>query len=118
MRSGMGALASRANRVAAFAILAFLPLHIVETSFAVFAPSRYDAEMRLYRLPPFVVAEYLLVAAVIYHMLWGTFVMVVELAPWTARWRFLLWTALAAGYAVALFAVALIMIVPLFPGGR
>lgn len=118
MRPGVGALASRVNRVAALAVLGFLALHIAETSLAVFAPPVYDATMRLYRMPPFVVAEFLLVAAVMYHVLWGSFVMVVELAPRTARRRRLVWCALAAGYAVTLVAVAYIMIFPLFPGGR
>ncbi|WP_165964458.1 hypothetical protein [Actinomadura sp. KC216] len=109
----LGTTLSLVNRVCGVAVLLFLLLHIAETSLVLFSPRLYDATMDAFRTPPMVVAEFLLIAAVVYHLLWGLLVMAIEVAPRTARRRTSVWWGLGVGYAAALAAIAWIMLVPL-----
>jgi succinate dehydrogenase / fumarate reductase cytochrome b subunit len=109
----VGAVLTAINRICGLCVLAFLLLHIAETSLAVWAPQVYDATLVLFRSPAFVAAEFVLVAAVLYHVLWGLFVMIVELRPRLTEHRRAAWSVLAVLYGALVVGLVAVMLIPL-----
>ncbi len=73
------------HRVSGLAILSFLALHIVDTSWVYFAPAAYLEAIHLYGSVPFLISEYALFAAIIYHGVNGLNIILKDTFPnwWT-----------------------------------
>ncbi len=69
------------HRLSGLGVLAFLLLHIIDTSTVYFAPSAYTFFVTLYKNPFFGIAEIILGAAVIYHALNGLRVVIMDFWP-------------------------------------
>lgn len=73
------------HRVSGLAVLAFLVIHILDTSTVYFFPSLYEHAIGLYRTTPFILGEIGLAAALIYHGLNGYKIIYFDQKP--ARWK-------------------------------
>lgn len=69
------------HRVSGMAILAFLVIHIIDTSWVYFWPEGYMHAIELYRSVPFLLSEYALMAAIIYHAVNGLNIIVKDTFP-------------------------------------
>ena len=69
------------HRISGLAVLLFLTVHIVDTSFVYFAPPLYEEALKLYKSVPFGIGEVLLMAAVLYHAANGIRVALVDFFP-------------------------------------
>ncbi len=69
------------HRVSGLAILFFLAIHIVDTSFVAWWPEAYGEAIRLYSSPVFLISEYALFAAIIYHGLNGLNIVIKDAFP-------------------------------------
>lgn len=69
------------HRISGLAILAFLALHIVDTSWVYFAPAAYLEAIHLYGSVPFLISEYALFAAIIYHGINGLNIILKDTFP-------------------------------------
>lgn len=79
-RGGEGMWAWILHRVSGVLVTIFLLFHILDT-FLLGWPEIYDWLMRLYSHPVFHTGEVVLVAAVLYHAINGTRIMVMEFWP-------------------------------------
>ena len=81
-----GHLSFLLHRLTGLGTLLFLMIHIVDTSFAYFAPQLYDHAIAIYRLTPFMIGEIILVFSVIFHGVNGLRIAYVDMlkpADWT-----------------------------------
>ncbi|MBL8093415.1 MAG: hypothetical protein JNL73_04545 [Anaerolineales bacterium] len=69
------------HRVSGLAILLFLAIHIVDTSWVAYWPQEYQHAIELYGSIPFLVSEYFLFAAIVYHAVNGLNVIVKDTFP-------------------------------------
>jgi succinate dehydrogenase / fumarate reductase cytochrome b subunit len=69
------------HRVSGLAILLFLVIHIVDTSWVAYAPEAYMHAINLYGTLPFLVSEYFLFAAIIYHSINGLNIVIKDTFP-------------------------------------
>ncbi len=69
------------HRVSGIAILLFLAIHIVDTSWVAYWPEEYKHAIELYGSIPFLVSEYFLFAAIVYHAINGLNVIVKDTFP-------------------------------------
>lgn len=79
-KGGEGMWAWILHRVSGVLIAVFLLFHILDT-FLLGWPDLYNTLMRLYAMPVFHTGEVLLVAAVLYHAINGTRIMLMEFWP-------------------------------------
>ena len=95
------------HRISGLAVLLFLTVHIVDTSFVYFAPPLYEEALKLYKSVPFGIGEVLLMAAVLYHAANGIRVLLVDFFPrlttrqremWTLVWVFFAITFIPSAY--------------------
>jgi succinate dehydrogenase cytochrome b556 subunit len=80
-RGREGHLAFIFHRVSGLAILFFLAIHIVDTSFVYFWPEGYGEAIELYSSPVFLISEYALFAAIIYHSINGLNIIIKDAFP-------------------------------------
>ena len=98
------------HRLSGLAVLLFLTVHIVDTSFVYFAPPLYEEALKLYKSVPFGIGEVLLMAAVLYHAANGIRVALVDFFPQlTTRQRemwVLVWVIFAATFIPSAYIMA------------
>lgn len=70
-----------AHRLSGLAILAFLVLHVWDTSTAHYFPNFYEWTVSLYKIPLFGVGEILVAGAVFYHALNGVRITLLDFKP-------------------------------------
>lgn len=80
-RGKEGQLAWIGHRAAGLGTLLFFITHVIDTSWVYFAPELYAHAVALYKSPPFLVGEVLLMAAVIYHAFNGLRIAVMDMRP-------------------------------------
>lgn len=80
-RGREGHLAFILHRVSGLAILFFLMIHVVDTSFVYFWPEGYADAIELYSSPLFLISEYALFAAIIYHGINGLNIILKDAFP-------------------------------------
>lgn len=69
------------HRVSGLAILLFLAIHIVDTSWVAYAPELYLHAIALYASLPFLISEYFLFAAIVYHAVNGVNIILKDTFP-------------------------------------
>jgi succinate dehydrogenase / fumarate reductase cytochrome b subunit len=69
------------HRVSGLAILLFVAIHVVDTSWVYFWPEGYGHAIDLYRSVPFLLSEYALMAAIVYHAINGLNIILKDTFP-------------------------------------
>lgn len=69
------------HRVSGLAILLFLFIHVFDTSWVYFAPESYEHAIELYGSLPFLLSEYALFAAIVYHAINGLNIIIKDTFP-------------------------------------
>jgi len=82
-RGREGQLAWIGHRLAGLRTLLFFTMHVVDTSWVYFAPDLYEEAIKLYKWPPFLAGEMLLMLAVIYHAYNGLRIAIMDMRPRT-----------------------------------
>lgn len=99
-----------AHRISGFAIFAFLALHIVDVGLIAISPSLYDEVHVLYGSTPMRLFEVALLAGILWHVLNGLRLLVLDLVDVGARTsERLLWAAFAATFALTVPAAIVIL---------
>lgn len=73
------------HRVTGLGVLLFFVLHVIDTSWSVFYPDKYEEAIKIYQTPLFTIGEFALVAAVVYHALNGIRIAILDNRP--AMWK-------------------------------
>ncbi len=73
------------HRIAGLGTLLFLTIHILDTATVYFFPSLYNDAVGIYRLPPFLLGEIILVLCIIFHGVNGLKIILFDYVPslWT-----------------------------------
>jgi len=99
-------LAALVHRLSGLALAAFLPLHFLTLGLAIEGAARFDAALRWTEQPLVKLAETVLVALVVVHLLGGLRLLVLENLSWRdGQQRLALLAAAAAGLAAFAFLV-------------
>lgn len=97
------------HRLTGLGVVLFLVIHVVDTSWAVFYPELYVEAIASYQTPLFTVAEFGLVAAVVYHALNGLRIIIMDYRPqWWKYQRNAAW-GVVVGTVVLLIPVFVLM---------
>lgn len=89
------------HRASGLGVLAFLVLHVADTSLVILDPAAYNTVVNLYRQPFFDGIEIVLIGPLIFHAVNGLRIVIQDLWPgWVVRQR----QMLQATYAVTVFA--------------
>lgn len=113
-RGQTGQWAQLLHRVTGLGVAAFLLLHILDTALLGFGPDLYNAFVAFYHLPPVLVVEVLLAAAVIYHAINGIRITIIDF--WdkgSFHQETLFWSAVAV-FFVLFLPTAYFMLIPVF----
>ena len=103
-RYAVGSWAFTLHRIAGVAIAVYGTAHIIVISLAR-QGEVFDRVMRLFQTPPFLVAELLLIAAILYHGLNGFRIILFDLGIGIEQQKGLFWGLMALGVVIfALFA--------------
>lgn len=78
-RGREGQLSFILHRLTGLGVLAFLVIHVLDTSTVFFLPSHYDHAIELYRSLPFMIGEIFLVFSLIYHGVNGARIAIFDL---------------------------------------
>lgn len=78
-RGREGQLSFVLHRLTSLGILAFLSVHVLDTSTVFFFPSHYDHAISIYQSVPFMISEIFLVFSVIYHGVNGARIAILDL---------------------------------------
>ena len=97
------------HRISGLAVLLFLTVHIVDTSFVYFAPPLYEEALKLYKSVPFGIGEVLLMAAVLYHAANGLRVLLVDFFPQLTTRQREMWALVWVFFAITFIPSAYIM---------
>lgn len=97
------------HRLSGLGILAFLTIHIMDTSMAYFYPPLYEEALKLYKSVPFGIGEIFLAAALLYHAFNGLRVALVDLKPELTVYQRQLWIGVWALFLVTFLPAAYIM---------
>ncbi len=97
------------HRVTGVAIILFLFAHIVDTAVVGWGPEAYNRVITVYENPLVRVLELGLVAAVIYHALNGTKIMLIDFFPQLVRYIRALGIATAAAFLASMLPITYIM---------
>ncbi|MFH1483156.1 MAG: succinate dehydrogenase, cytochrome b556 subunit, partial [Chloroflexota bacterium] len=100
-RYAVGAWAFSLHRIAGVTIATYGLAHIIVISFASWG-GPFESIMRLFQSPPFLLAELLLMAAILFHALNGFRIILFDLGIGIERQKGLFWGLMALG--VVLFA--------------
>ena len=103
------------HRLSGIGVLAYLFMHIVETSMVTLGPDVYNATLGLFRNLPIRLGEIVLMAALVYHSLNGLKVILLDLVPATTRWYRPLTLGVIGATMLAMVPLALIMLAPYAP---
>ena len=99
-------LAALVHRLSGLALAAFLPLHFLALGLAIQGEARLDTMLRWTEQPLVKLAETVLVALVVVHLLGGLRLLVMENLSWRdGQQRFALIAAAAAGLVAFVFLV-------------
>ncbi len=112
-RGGGGMVLFFLHRITGLAVLGFLALHILDTFLVVLGPGPYNAVMRVYHHPLFRVAEWVLVACVLFHALNGLRVVLLDLSEWCVRNDWALRPAVALLFVLGMAPTSVLMLGPL-----
>ncbi len=105
-RGKVGQWAWVLHRLTGLGVIVFLILHVVDTSWAAFAPESYEQAIREYQSPLFTIGEFFLVASVVFHALNGLRIITLDYKPeW---WRY------QERATLLVFALTLLILVPTF----
>lgn len=74
------------HRLTGLGVVLFLFLHVIDTSWAVFAPESYEKAIASYQSPLFTIGEFILIACVVYHALNGLRIAIMDFRP--AFWKY------------------------------
>lgn len=69
------------HRASGLAILLFVAIHVTDTSWVAYAPAAYAEAINLYGSLPFLIAEYFLLAAIVYHAINGLNIIIKDSFP-------------------------------------
>lgn len=69
------------HRLTGLGVVFFLFIHVIDTSWAVFAPEAYNHAIAIYQTPLFTLGEFVLVFAVVYHALNGLRISIFDFKP-------------------------------------
>lgn len=69
------------HRVSGLAILLFVAIHVVDTSWVAYWPTSYEHAIDLYGSLPFLISEYFLFAAIVYHGINGLNIIIKDTFP-------------------------------------
>lgn len=69
------------HRITGLGVLFFFILHVIDTSWSVFFPGKYEEAIAIYQTPLFTMGEFALVAAVVYHALNGLRIAIFDYRP-------------------------------------
>ncbi len=95
------------HRISGLAVLLFLTIHIVDTSFVYFSPTLYNDALFIYKSVPFGIGEIALMAGVLYHAFNGLRVILLDFWPplslrqrqmWIAVWVLFIVTFIPSAY--------------------
>lgn len=107
-RGALGQWSWVLHRLTGLGVVFFLVIHVIDTSWAVFAPESYEHAIKAYQSPLFTIGEFGLVFAVVYHALNGLRISIIDFKPeW---WRY---QRQAANYVLG---GTVILLVPVFWG--
>ena len=81
------------HRLSGLGVVLFLVLHVIDTSWAVFYPAKYEIAIATYQTPLFTLGDFFLVAAVIYHAYNGLRIAILDSKPewWKHQQRAAVW---------------------------
>lgn len=107
-RGKLGQWSWMLHRISGLGTLLFLILHVVDTSWAAFAPEEYEKAIAQYQSPLFTIGEFALVACVVYHAMNGLRIVLLDYKPewWHYQQR----------AARIVFALTAIILLPTFIG--
>lgn len=80
-RGREGHYAFMLHRASGLAILLFVIIHVVDTSWVAYAPAAYEEAIHLYGSVPFLIAEFFLMAAIVYHAINGLNIIIKDTFP-------------------------------------
>lgn len=102
------------HRLSGLGVVLFLFLHVLDTSFAAFAPAMYEEAIAAYQTPLFTIGEFGLIAAVVYHALNGLRIIAMDFKPeWWKYQEKAAWGVLA-GTVIILVPVFVVMLIEVF----
>jgi succinate dehydrogenase / fumarate reductase cytochrome b subunit len=104
------------HRLSGLGVLAFLFLHVLDTSLVSFWPGAYVALLHVYRAPVFRVMEVGLAAALLYHGINGLRICLADFSDLAARRHREVWYAGWAAFVVLFLPTAYLMLRPLAAG--
>lgn len=105
-----GQIAYILHRVSGVAVILFLFVHLVENFFLLMGPAAYNAAIGIYDHWYFRIGEFGLVAAVVYHALNGSRIVVIDFWQKSTRYQKPMWYAVMLLSAVALLMVGKVML--------
>jgi succinate dehydrogenase cytochrome b556 subunit len=97
------------HRISGLGVVLFLVIHVVDTSWAVFYPELYVHAVAIYQTPLFTIAEFFLVALVVYHALNGLRIIVMDYRPQWWKYQEQAANAVVIGTGVLLVPVFILM---------
>ncbi|MEL6269391.1 MAG: succinate dehydrogenase, cytochrome b556 subunit [Chloroflexota bacterium] len=97
------------HRLTGIGVVFFLVIHVVDTSWAVFYPELYVHAIATYQTPLFTVAEFGLIAAVVYHALNGLRIIIMDYRPQWWKYQKMAANAVIIGTGVLLIPVFALM---------
>jgi succinate dehydrogenase / fumarate reductase cytochrome b subunit len=103
------------HRLSGIGVLAYLFMHIVETSTVLLGPDVYNTTLGLFRNPVIRAGEILLMAALVYHSLNGLKIILIDFVPAATAWYRPLTYGVVVATVVAMVPLALIMFAPFAP---
>jgi succinate dehydrogenase / fumarate reductase cytochrome b subunit len=101
-RYAVGAWAFTLHRIAGVTIAFYGLAHLITISFSRWE-GPFEAIMRLFQSPPFLVAELVLVAAILFHALNGFRIILFDLGIGIERQKGLFWGLMAVGLVIFAF---------------
>ncbi len=97
------------HRISGLAVLLFLTIHIVDTSFVYFSPPLYEDALKVYKSVPFGILEIALLAGVLYHAFNGLRVILLDFWPKLTTRQREMWVGVWALFVVTFVPSAYIM---------
>jgi succinate dehydrogenase / fumarate reductase, cytochrome b subunit len=97
------------HRLSGLGVVAFLLIHVIDTSWAVFYPKLYEEAIAVYQTPIFTFGEFILVACVVYHAYNGIRIIILDYRPRLWRYQQKLAVYVLAATAVTLIPVFFLM---------
>lgn len=103
------------HRLSGIGVLAYLFMHIVETSMVTLGPEVYNATLGLFKNLPIRLGEVVLMAALVYHSLNGLKVILLDFVPAATVWYRPLTYGVVIATVVAMVPLSILMVAPFVP---